>query len=152
MENQTLRDQSIAVEQLQAENQTLRDQSVTIEKLQAENQTLREDKSMLKRSVEQLIANQEDDTTMDMTTREEAMDREFERKARLDARQKQLDKMTTEKKGNMRHQESAFDNEPSQTKDETKLSSTSSRSSNAGDNDSADDITYLSIADVSPSF
>ena len=121
------------VEQLKAEVQSLQNHSIAVEELEAANKSLREDNATLKHSVEQLIANQEDDTTMDMTQREEALDREFERRARLDAKQKQLDKTTTEK-------------------NDTKISSTSSRSSNGGDNESDHDITYLSVVDVSPLF
>lgn len=63
----------------------------TVEQLKGENQTLRERNSMLKRSVDQLIANQ-DDTTLNMTAREEALDKEFERRARVQTGEKELEK------------------------------------------------------------
>lgn len=60
-----------------------------VEQLKVQNQTLEERNAMLKRSVDQLIANQED-TTMDMTAREEALDKEHERRAQIEDKRMEL--------------------------------------------------------------
>ena len=131
----------------------------TMEQLKAENQTLQERNAMLKNSVDQLIANQ-DDTTMDMTAREEALDREFERRARVDAKEKELEKQKKlekqlnatlpDPKPEISRKETAQENEKLHKKQVTRSGSISSQSSTADDSDSTKDLTYLSVVSVSP--
>lgn len=130
----------------------------TIEKLKADNQTLRERNSMLKRSVDELIANQ-DDTTMNMTTKEEALNRGFEQRERLGAKEKELEKQqrlqkeltTTQPAMNTEPpcKESAPESEALHEGQATRSGSISSQLSIPDSSDSTRDLTYLSVVSVS---
>lgn len=129
----------------------------TVEQLKAENQTLQERNSMLKHSVDQLIANQ-DDTTIDMTAREEALDKEFERRRRVEAKERELEKQERHEKQfattqpdskiELPRKEIAPESQTSHKRQATRSGSISSQSS-ISDNDSTNDLTYLSVASVS---
>lgn len=129
----------------------------TIDQFKAEIQTLQERNSMLNRSVNELIANQ-DDTTMNMTAREEALDREYERREHVEAKEKELEQLKLKKplvtslpdlKTELRPKKTAPESETLRKGQVTRSGSILSELGNADNTDSTRDLTFLSVVSVS---